>query len=406
MSLAAEFDPATLKTLATCPVCAEDAGVSERIAEDFIELFGERLYYSVDLCPRCGIIYSRTRSRDERLYTPEVDMEKEHGHQRPGLSPLSDEVWNLQTKTKQVDEIIAAMPARASVKYLEVGASDGMLYRMVSQRLEERGGGLSATLVESTGAAEPCRALEGCTVVSKSFLDDSEAPCTGYDMAVLSHCLEHFDNPRDVIAKVHDMLAPGGILYVEVPDGLRYDRCISTPLGYYHITNFNLLNLAWMVRDLGFTCFDELERAHYPGIRVIATKAQMDEGVEISPQALRLSQGALAAWAKARDDAFARLEGMSGERTLVYGAGVHTIALLNRFPQWAGVCDLADSNPRLDMFLGHPVLSPDALNFDAYERVVISSYAYQDVIACQLIDAGCPADKLVKLYDDIFTYVA
>ncbi|HEY9078885.1 methyltransferase domain-containing protein [Magnetovibrio sp.] len=413
MTLVAEFDPKMLKTLATCPVCDHDGDASERIAEDFIELLGGRLYFSVDLCPHCGIIYSRTRSREDRLYTAVADIEKNHGHQRPGLSPLSSDVWNLETKTMQVAEIIAAMPRPGSaadpVKYLEVGASDGMLFRMVHQRMSEQGRTLNATLVESTGAAEPCGEIDGCTVCSQSFLETFDTPQIGYDIAVLSHCLEHFDNPREVIAKAHALLAPGGILYVEVPDGMRYDRCISTPLGYYHVTNFNLINLAWMIGDLGFRCRDEVERHHYPGIRVIAAKASTPDRTPIShpisPSAVQLSRDALAVWEKAREDAFARLKPLSGKHTLVYGAGVHTIALFNRFPDWLQSCDLADSNANLTEFLGHAVLSPDQLDFAAYDTVVVSSYAYQDAIARQLEAAGCPRDKIVTLYDDIFAYV-
>ena len=42
MSLADEFNPSTLDTLKRYPVCNGDAGSSEQIAEDFIELFGTR----------------------------------------------------------------------------------------------------------------------------------------------------------------------------------------------------------------------------------------------------------------------------------------------------------------------------------------------------------------------------
>lgn len=406
MTLFAEFDTGTLKTLDACPVCKSNANDSEDIAEDFIELFGERLFYSVNLCPQCGIIYSRTRSVEDRLYSPELDIEKEHGHQRPGLSPLSDDVWNLETKTLQVAEIIAAMPAKSPVRYLEVGASDGMLFRMIHQRSVGHDQGLLATLIESSGAANPCEEIEGCHVVSQSFLDDFDLHEELFDIVVLSHCLEHFDNPRDVVTKAYDLLVPGGILYVEVPDGMRYDRCISTPLGYFHVLNFNLLNLAWLVEDLGFDCTEQVEREHYPGIRVIARKSHKSKRIEISPRSLQLSQETINLWKQARVGAFDRLQNISVERTLVFGAGVHAIALFGQFPHWLGVCDLADSNTRLKQFMGHAVLSPDDLDFSAYDQVIVSSYAYQNAIVRQLRDAGCPQDKLVTLYDEIFTYVA
>jgi len=39
-----------------------------------------------------------------------------------------------------------------------------------------------------------------------------------FDLVVISHVLEHVLNPREVIQLIHSSLAPGGILYVEVPN--------------------------------------------------------------------------------------------------------------------------------------------------------------------------------------------
>jgi SAM-dependent methyltransferase len=411
----ANFSDETLHVLAHCPVCAANADTSEAITEDFIEVFGEPHFFSVDLCPACGAVFSRARSINEKLYSPELDLEKEHGHQRPPLAPLSEESWNFGTKSMQVAELIRVLGADSTVKsgtvkYVEVGASDGTLFRMFRERAMSLGCNVEGILIESSGAALPCEAIEGCRVIAQSVLDVSDVEPGSCDVAVLSHCLEHFDNPREVIAKVGSMLRPGGVLYVEVPDGLRFDRSISAPLGYFHIVNFNILNLSWMIEALGFDLTDAEQRDHYPGIRVIARRSEAGEisAAPIGDVSAVLSRSGVRRWREEGKAALARLDAIGEDaRVLVYGAGTHAVALLRHKPEWlrGKRMQFADSNPRIDQFLGRSVLTPDQIDFADYDRVVISSYAYQDEIARSLVERGCPATKLFRFYDDIFAYV-
>jgi len=406
----ANFSKDSLHVLDECPVCGGDTGSVEPVTEDYIEVFGEPHFFSVDLCPACGAIYSKTRSINEKLYSPELDLEKEHGHQRPPLAPLSEAAWNFGTKSLQVSELGRAVGEAKHIRYLEVGASDGTLFRMFQQAVGRDGADIEATLIESSGAALPCEAIDGCRVIAQSVLSDIDVAPGSFDLAVLSHCLEHFENPRDVIAKVRAFLRPGGILFVEVPDGLRFDRSISSPLGYFHIVNFNIVNLAWMIEGLGFELIDAEQRDHYPGIRVIArgrdggTKAASPLGA-VSPA---LARNAVRHWRDAGAAAIARLEERAPDgKILVYGAGTHAVALLRRLPDWlrSDRASFADSNPRIGSFLGRPVLSPSEIDFGKFDLVVISSYAYQEEIAKSLLGLGCPEDKLFRFYDEIFAYV-
>ncbi len=406
----ANFAEDTLHVLSNCPVCAAKANTHETITEDYIEIFGQPHFFSVDLCPACGAVYSRARSINEKLYSPELDLEKEHGHQRPPLAPLSEDSWNFGTKSLQVAELIDAVDSGGVVRYVEVGASDGTLFRMFRERAMAHGRAVEGTLIESSGAALPCEAIEGCRVIAQSVLNVSDVEPESCDVAVLSHCLEHFDNPRDVIAKVGTMLRPGGVLYVEVPDGLRFDRSISAPLGYFHIVNFNILNLAWMVEGLGFDLTDAEQRDHYPGIRVIArrTDAREPKAQSIGDVSVVLSRSGVRRWRDAGKSAFEKLRAIgSEERILLYGAGTHAVAVLRHKPEWldGNRLQFADSNPRIGHFLGRGVLTPDEIDFENYDRVVISSYAYQEEIAQSLVERGCPAAKLFRLYDDVFAYV-
>ncbi|MDH5748652.1 MAG: class I SAM-dependent methyltransferase [Rhodospirillales bacterium] len=401
-----------LKTLESCPVCHVAGDRSERIAEDFVVALNRKLYYTVDLCPICGLIYSRTRSVDDRLYSPELDLEKEHGHQRSDLPALSPEVWNFQTKTMQVNEILGLAENRDELSYLEVGSSDGTLFRMFRESYLRNANHLEAVLIESTGASARCSSIEGCTVVSRSFLDPIELSHESVDVAVLSHCLEHFDNPAEVVGKAARLLRPGGYLYIEVPDGMRYDRCISPPLGYYHVINFNLHNLEWLAQSGGLEIVKSEERKHYPGLRVIARREDGAAKPVFSEVSMRRSQDAIRQWRAAEREAVLRIQSAlddAGDKPVaLYGAGVHALAIFRHFPGLLdnAVCHLADSNPGLKTILGKKVYSVAELDFSLYGGVIVSSYAYQEEIAENLYKAGCPIEKITKLYDSVFSYVS
>ncbi|KLI29046.1 methyltransferase, partial [Brachyspira hyodysenteriae] len=68
-----------------------------------------------------------------------------------------------------------------------------------------------------------------------------------YDIIMLSHVIEHFKNPSEILLKIKDMLKPNGYLYIEVPNSPMKDQCSYDMLMRYlsteHIVNFNMNNL-------------------------------------------------------------------------------------------------------------------------------------------------------------------
>ena len=229
---------------------------------------------------------------------------------------------------------------------------------------------------------------------------------------VMSHCLEHFESPRVLLTRMRRYLKPGGVIYIEVPDGLRFDRSIATPLGYFHIANFNVINLSEMIEAAGYELVDVLARDHYPGLRVVARRSTKSKThmVYTRPNSLsvKLSTSAIQRWREKACAAFKKLDSVGiGKRRLVYGAGTHTVALLRRYPEWLddASTSFADSNLRLNRFLNRPVMNLNDINFEQFDQVFISTYAYQEDVEKSLINSGCPSSKLYKFYDDIFAYV-
>lgn len=68
-----------------------------------------------------------------------------------------------------------------------------------------------------------------------------------YDIIILSHVIEHFREPKEILIKIKSMLKENGFIYIEVPNSPMLNECSYNMLMRYlnteHIVNFNMYNL-------------------------------------------------------------------------------------------------------------------------------------------------------------------
>lgn len=68
-----------------------------------------------------------------------------------------------------------------------------------------------------------------------------------YDIIILSHVIEHFREPKEILIKIKSMLKENGFIYIEVPNSPMLNECSYNMLMRYlnteHIVNFNMDNL-------------------------------------------------------------------------------------------------------------------------------------------------------------------
>ncbi|AFR71539.1 methyltransferase [Brachyspira pilosicoli B2904] len=68
-----------------------------------------------------------------------------------------------------------------------------------------------------------------------------------YDIIILSHVIEHFREPKEILIKIKSMLKENGFIYIEVPNSPMPNECSYNMLMRYlnteHILNFNMDNL-------------------------------------------------------------------------------------------------------------------------------------------------------------------
>ena len=140
---------------------------------------------------------------------------------------------------------------RGPGRFLDVGAGDGWGSASAALR------GLSVTALEIDEFCATEIERNPGVVCRRVLLEDFDAPPESFDYILMSHVLEHSDDPKNFIRRAHELLAPGGVLWIILPNfngiyrrlwGLG-DPWFSPPA---HLNHFNRCSLSILCRNTGF----------------------------------------------------------------------------------------------------------------------------------------------------------
>jgi len=140
---------------------------------------------------------------------------------------------------------------------LDYGCSDGYLLDYLYGRTMAAARGCSLDnfhgIEPNKGHASWGRMISGLNVTT-----DTTIPNKQFDLVVLYHVLEHIQQPDKLLAKLHSVLKPGGLLYLALPtiDRLDYpelhDQMHDSLLKDEHINIFTNAGLESFLRLNGF----------------------------------------------------------------------------------------------------------------------------------------------------------
>ena len=183
-----------------CPICG-----SGRVKGLF-----EVGAYHIMLCRDCGGGFIWPMPRASEL--PGIYGE------RYGDDYLKGVMHEASFAEARFQDVIAAIgrwhPAtlgRQRRRVLDVGCGSGRFLALL------RDAGWEVHGVEiSSGLSKYAREL-GLDVLQGEFLA-ADLPIGAFDLVCMFHVVEHFIDPAAALRKVHDLLAPGGVLFVETPN--------------------------------------------------------------------------------------------------------------------------------------------------------------------------------------------
>lgn len=174
------------------------------------------------------------------------------GYARPaGLGwPARSLGWFTGPVARWAFDINVRLNGRLGLRVLEVGSGFGdILIYLQSRGCRVTGTDLSASAVS--------KAREYGIDVRLGHLADMGFPDASFDVAIMSHSLEHVPDPDTELRELARVLAPGGQLHIAVPNGqavrLGTDGVEWMHLSHpFHFWFFDPASLVAMVRRHGF----------------------------------------------------------------------------------------------------------------------------------------------------------
>lgn len=172
--------------------------------------------YGVLACPRCGLRWLSPRPTAEGYET--VYSHEAYFADRVGMEPYRDVVrrrlWGFRHRLRRLERRLGEDGSGdgSGLRILDVGAATGEFV------VEARKRGHRAEGFEpSAGGRAEARERHGLELAGGTLEELSGRFAGPYDVVHLSHVLEHLPDPAAALATMRRLLAPGGVLSVEVP---------------------------------------------------------------------------------------------------------------------------------------------------------------------------------------------
>lgn len=237
------------------------------------------------------------------------------------------------------DDLVARGLATPGRRILTLASHGGYLAPLLRAR------GLTAEILEPDEARAERLAAEGQPVLHADLASPGPGTVAGdgaFDLIVDSYLLAHLDRPREALARLARLLAPGGTLVLEFDDllatveGSQWDA-----IGHGHPVH---VSLGWLVREfatVGLAVTDATVQPVYGGALRVFARAGGQRGPSVKARLAREADAGIGTTAglaplagaldRARDEVVAHLRAarVAGLRVAGYGAPGRAITFLN-----------------------------------------------------------------------------
>jgi SAM-dependent methyltransferase len=163
-------------------------------------------------CRSCGLVYVGRRSsdftfsgQDHERTAALADRVAELGLVRHDVE-AAERRWRLQADRERLDRLVRHVPGG---RLLDVGSANGTFLEVAAGRFEAEG------VEPEPGTSE--RSRRAGLKVTTGTVDELVPAAEAFDAITMFHVIEHLDSPRRALARVHELLAPGGVVLIETP---------------------------------------------------------------------------------------------------------------------------------------------------------------------------------------------
>jgi len=349
--------------------------------------------YDVVHCASCGFVYadvSASQADYDAFYAELSKYDDAATSTGSGESPLDRE------RLAETAAIVRDMLPSGEVRILDIGCAGGGLLDALQQRGYRNLVGVDPSLTcarltrEKTGEAY------------HGWVTSLPSQIGTFDCVILSHVLEHvLDVPSAIIA-LHSLLREGALVYLEVPDAVRYADHVYAPFQDFnteHINHFSSRSLDNAMESRGYAAAGGGQRllhssactytpAVYRVYRWAGASVAVNPDLALKPAILRYIERSSALLETI--DACIREALASSQELIVWGTGQLTLKLLaETCLSQARITAFVDSNPihQGRRLAGAPILAPGAIR-DYRQPILIGTMLHHREILSQIEKLG------------------
>ena len=227
------------------------------------------------------------------------------------------------------------------------------------------------------------------------------------DLALTQHVLEHLMHPGELLGTFVELLADGGSVYTEVPNGdLMIERTALWDLLYEHVSYFTEASLRTLLSRAGLTAStmgtsfsDQFLWAESSVVKPSDGRPTDAEVAQLVDRSVAFGKAAATAIDQAYEDLARSLE---RGPVVLWGAGTKGRTYLNLVDGAEDIAAVVDINPRKhgDGIPGTTltITGPELLASLEPTTVYISNPVYRDEIRAELAEGGVHNAAVVPLW--------
>lgn len=225
------------------------------------------------VCRRCGLVYMNPRPTiaEYRQFHVEDFLRERHGLTAAEQVMPKIKGSDVRIKSAVADFIVPTLPRGARV--LDVGCGFGTLLHLLKERLGAQAQGIELATVDVT-AAKRFYELDLWNGSLEEFAEARRGE--QFDCIALHHTFEHLPDPRGALRLMKGLLAPGGILYIGVPNVMNMRKRPEIFFQMGHPYSYSPATLQKVLAEEGFSVVKFNRRAAFPGAMELLAVADRD----------------------------------------------------------------------------------------------------------------------------------
>lgn len=225
------------------------------------------------VCRRCGLVYMNPRPTiaEYRKFHVEDFLRERHG--LTAAEQVMPKIKGSDVRMKSAVADFIAPALRRGTRVLDVGCGFGTLLHLLKERLEARVEGIELATVDVAAAKQ----FYGMELFNGSLEEFAHARRgEQFDCLVLHHTFEHLPDPRGALRLMKGLLAPGGILYIGVPNVMNMRKRPEIFFQMGHPYSYSPATLQKILGAEGFSVVKFNRRAAFPGAMELLAVASAD----------------------------------------------------------------------------------------------------------------------------------